>query len=218
MSVSECVSYPWLSGCPKAKLLNRGISPVSQRNESFRGLYVKPVEQKHCCFIHAASPQPPPGSASGQTTTESAAVGKNYDFLTLIIMTRMKNHLSRSFESQSQCWWPRCLSPADWDKRPGCPEASDCGCELEYPLVPGGWNKRKKVFICGFICCAVASELVSLSQWATHTCLSPDSDSWLHSRCQLLKTPWSSRHLPSHHSCGRETALSLSGHKTQKHA
>lgn len=46
MSVSKCVSYPWLSGCPKAKLLNRGISPVSQRNESFRGLYVKPAEQK----------------------------------------------------------------------------------------------------------------------------------------------------------------------------
>lgn len=78
-----------------------------------------------------------------KTTTESATVGKHYDILTFIRMTRMKNHLSRSFESQSQCWWPRCLSPVDWGKRPGCPEPSDCGCELEYPLVPGGRNKRK---------------------------------------------------------------------------
>lgn len=36
-------SYPWLSGCPKAKLVNSGISPVSQRSESVSGLYVRPV-------------------------------------------------------------------------------------------------------------------------------------------------------------------------------
>lgn len=138
-----CASYPWLSGCPKAKLLNPGSSPVSQRNESLRGLYVNPVKQKYCCFIRAASPQPTPGTTARvwhPNLVSLSSVRKHYNSLTFIWVTKVENYQSRSFVSQSQCWWPRCLSPADWDKRPGCPEPSDCGCELEYPLVP----KQKK--------------------------------------------------------------------------
>lgn len=50
--------------------------------------------------------------------------------------------------------------------------------------------------------------------WVTHTYLSPGSDFWLHSSCQLLKTPQSILHLSLYHSYGRETALSLVGNKS----
>lgn len=43
LKAHQSFSHPWLSGCPNAKLANDRISPVSQRNESFSGLYVKPV-------------------------------------------------------------------------------------------------------------------------------------------------------------------------------
>ena len=49
VSIRESVSYPWLSGWPKAKLLNIICSPVSHRKESFRDLYVSPKVEN--CFF-----------------------------------------------------------------------------------------------------------------------------------------------------------------------
>ena len=46
-SAPDPLLYPWLSGCPKAKLLKVAASPVSQRNESFPGLYVRPGRKSH---------------------------------------------------------------------------------------------------------------------------------------------------------------------------
>lgn len=125
---------------------------------------------------------------------------------------------SRSFLSQSECRWPRCWTPAGWGKTPGCPELSDCGSELEYLVGPGCVNITTKAhWILNEICsmtwydCGAGLTL----RGESHTSLSPDSGSWLHSRCQHLKTPRSNRHLSSHRSCGRETALSLLGHEPQ---
>lgn len=196
---------------------------------SLSEVYMSNLWSKNIAVICAASPQPPPGSTSGENDSRVCqliwyccpVLEKHFDILTFIWISKMKNYQSRSFVSQSRCWWPRCSSPADWDKRPGCPEPSDCVCDLEYPLVPGGLNKIQKAQwkqnkTSLYLDLYEAVELLSLSKWSTHTWLSPDSDSWLHSRCQLLKTPWSNHHLSSHHSCGGETALSLLEHKPPK--
>lgn len=114
---------------------------------------------------------------------------------------------SKSFVSQSQCWGPHCSCPADQDKKPACPEPSGCGCALERLLAPAGSQRKGHAESASLMCYTHSqSELVA------HTRLSPDTDLWPHSSCQLLKTPRSKLHLSSHHSGGRETALSLFGH------
>lgn len=64
------LSYPWLSGCPKAKLLNRATSPVSQRNESLWGLYVNPAEQEYFTYICASRVSQPASGCPKQSLVQ----------------------------------------------------------------------------------------------------------------------------------------------------
>lgn len=85
--------YPWLSGCPKAKLLNWGTSPVSQRNESLWGLYVNPAEQEYCIYRCAGWVwQPAPGSVYRllQVLLQQSQ-SKNIIFFHLFGWSRWKN-------------------------------------------------------------------------------------------------------------------------------
>lgn len=191
--------YPWLSGCPKAKLLNRGTSPVSQRNESLWGLYVNPAEQEDCIY----SCQPAPGGVCSLLQV-------------LLQLSQTKIFLFHLFT------WTR------WELTNPEVACFKVGVELVVCLQLAEMKGQYVLDLLVVDVCQGTTSflhsktfiLIARNSWEIYfpitvkqlTWFSPGSDSSLHSKCRPLKILCSSHHQSVHHSCRGGSELSLMGH------